>query len=361
MWSDIKRKVFNCRDRTRRWLGCKVFDYSPHVTKDCYIPDCQRVVFVRWDAKLGDAIVSSFMFRELRKINPEISIEVITTSAMASLFTEQWQADRVYVCKKRPKYRELYQLAKEIGDIDLLINFTNSFKLKDLFFLNRLKPKHIAALDDTLACVDVKLRQACEGLHFADKFAMLLSRCGVSQINTDYWIPFDARSEKAVAEAWPRKYRKVVAVNPFGAGASRRLSEASIIKLFRLLLSETSDIGFCLLYSPAEKALAMGVEAYFAGDRVFTYQQCGSIHDVIAQIRAADGLISVDTATVHIASGLKRPLLGLYNPGTGNYRDWGPNNEKSFTVFSTDRYDINQLSWGEISKVLPSFVNMIRD
>lgn len=61
----------------------------------------------------------------------------------------------------------------------------------------------------------------------------------------------------------------------------------------------------------------------FRSQGVFHYPASRSILDVIAQIEMADALISVDTATVHIATGLGKPLLGFYNPDVENYADWG--------------------------------------
>ena len=151
----------------------------------------------------------------------------------------------------------------------------------------------------------------------------------------------------------------MIAINPFGAGRSRRLNIDSIRRLITLVLAAAPGCGVCLLYSPKERALAQQIQIEFSGCGVFIYAQSKSIYDVIAQIRAADGLISVDTATVHIASALQRPLIGLYNPGGENYSDWGPNNNKSITIFSSDSYNINRITWCDFERQLPKFIKMV--
>ena len=76
---------------------------------------------------------------------------------MFDLFKKHWHADQVFECGKRPSYRELFNLAKKIGHVDLVIHFTKAMKMKDLFFLNHLNPCGVASLDDEPARVDIKL------------------------------------------------------------------------------------------------------------------------------------------------------------------------------------------------------------
>jgi ADP-heptose:LPS heptosyltransferase len=352
----LKQQMYKLRDAGRRILGRWLFDRPLRAESACQLPQCRRILLIRWDAKMGDAIVSSFLFRELRKANPDLSIEVITTDAMAALFQEQWHPDRLYRCSKRAGYKELAQLAAEIGSVDLVVHFSKRFKMKDLYFIRRLAPQHLAGLDDELACINIKLGQASQNLHFADKFAYVLQHCGLSGVDSTYWLPSQESSEQAVRAVWPTEFAPVIAINPFGAGRARKLDVDSIYRLITLVLKAAPSCGVCLLYSPNERELAQQVAKDFIGQGVFIYVHSKTIYDVIAQIRAADGLISVDTATVHIASALQRPLLGLYNPGAENYTDWGPNNNQATTIFSADPYNINKISWSSLEEELPLFI-----
>lgn len=251
----LKQQMYQLRDAGRRILGRWLFDRPLRTESACQLPQCRRILLVRWDAKMGDAIVSSFLFRELRKANPDLSIEVITTDAMAALFQEQWHPDRLYRCSKRAGYKELAQLAAEIGSVDLVVHFSKRFKMKDLYFIRRLAPQHLAGLDDELACVDIKLGQACQQLHFADKFASLLQHCGLSGVDSRYWLPSQESSEQAVRAVWPTEFASVIAINPFGAGGARKLEVDSINRLITLVLKAAPGCGVCLLYSPNEREL----------------------------------------------------------------------------------------------------------
>ena len=360
-WRLLKRVVQEKRDQWRRVLGQKCFDVPLTALSPCRLSECKRIVLVRWDAKFGDAFVSSFLFRELRKANPELSIVVITTAQLAPLFEHHWGADEVHICRKRAGYLELDRLARKIGEADLLVHLSKELKPKDLFFIRRLHPAHVASLDDEPRCVDIKLRQQCAGMHFADKLAHLLKLCGVENVDTAYWLPHDEQRREAVSAFLPARYRHIIAFNPYGAGHARRLDEESICKVIALIKAKGNQYGVCLLHAPGEREEVERIVERFRGQGVFFYPQSNSILDVVAQIEVADGLISVDTATVHIASGLRKPLLALYNPDPENYADWGPNSPNALVLFSTAKrpFDINTLNWPQMDDGLSLFLSRV--
>jgi hypothetical protein len=73
------------RDRIRRNLGVLLFDHkvAPVI---CPIADLQHVVFIRWDAKWGDAIVSSLMIAPLGLGCPKQAFAKIATPRNFSSF-----------------------------------------------------------------------------------------------------------------------------------------------------------------------------------------------------------------------------------------------------------------------------------
>lgn len=363
MLRKLKQEIRAWRDRGRRRLGLWLFDYLPGSANKPDWLQCQRILLIRWDAKIGDAIVSSFLFRALRQHNPNVSIEVICSSSMRALFQDHWQADAVYLAPKRPGYFELASLAREIGQVDLIVHLTKQMKPTDLFFLKKMRAPHVAALDDSPQLVTLRLRAATQGLHFADKLKFLLAAGGLTDIDTHYVLPADAHSEAAVTAFWPKQHCKVIAINPHGAGRARRLSRDSLDRLLEIVTRRLPDCGMCLLFSPDSREEMASIASHWATRRVFTYSDSQTIYDVMAQLRHCHGLISVDTATIHMAAALDLPVLGLYNPDKENYQDWGPNNEKSVTLFSSNSqvHDINNLPWQELEKAVDQFANRFID
>lgn len=362
MWKKSKRYVQDMRDRIRRQMGLFLFDKKSINNVQLELGTCKRVLLIRWDAKYGDSIVSSFIFREMRRENPNISIEVVCAKSMFDLFKKHWHADQVFECGKRPSYRELFNLAKKIGHVDLVIHFTKAMKMKDLFFLNHLNPCGVASLDDEPARVDIKLYKKTAGLHFSEKLSYLLGMLGLNVVDTSYVIPSQIKNEESVSLFWPKNFEAVIAINPFGAGKSRKLTIDSLTTIINIVRKENPALGICLLCAPTEKDIALKVINEFNSPFVFLYPHGLDIFDVFAQLRQCSGLISVDTATIHVASGLKIPVLGLYNPDMENFNDWGPNNENAITVFSEGAEpNINNINWNEFELSVKEFMKIIKN
>ncbi|HDR1856081.1 TPA: lipopolysaccharide heptosyltransferase family protein, partial [Pasteurella multocida] len=58
---------------------------------------------------------------------------------------------------------------------------------------------------------------------------------------------------------------------------------------------------------------------------IFVYEDSKTIFHVIELIRFSEILISPDTSTVHIASGLDKKIIAFYSKDIENYQHWGPN------------------------------------
>ncbi|WP_157953679.1 glycosyltransferase family 9 protein [Oceanimonas marisflavi] len=292
----------------------------------------KRVLLVRWDAKIGDSIVSSFFFRELRRFRPEMHIDVITAPHMAALYRDHFGVDHVYCCKKRPTYAELKKLSTEIGSIDLVIHLSKQLKMKDIYFLRCLSANNVMGLDDELRLVNVKLGEATKGRHFSEKFAYALGLLGITSPDRQYIIPEDSERRQLILREWPDT--PVVALNPYGSGSSRRLNFDSVSMLVELIGKYKPAWKVCLMSTPDTKAEVEKWCWELEGGRVFTVKYSETIQDAIEIVRLSDAVISVDTAIVHIASGLGKPLLGIYNHDEENFSEWHPNSEKASSFFA---------------------------
>ncbi|MGL5029912.1 MAG: glycosyltransferase family 9 protein [Aeromonas sp.] len=349
------------RDILRRQLGRWLFDKVRVGTMD---DGAGKVVLVRWDAKLGDAIVSSWVAREIHKDQPDREVWVITTPAMAPLFRDHFGVDRVVEIRKRPGYRALKQLARDLGKIGYIVHFAKQLKMKDIFFLNKVDACHIVGIDDELACIDMKLGKKTSGRHFAEKFSEVLKLIGITSPDTHYIVPKNQQWESSLTRWWPIN-ATVIAFNPYGNGKSRRLTTSSISAMLEIMLSHCTH-QLCLLFPPGmeDEALALKAAASMP-ERVIISPDKPTIGGLFTQIRHCMGLVSVDTATVHIAAGLSLPILGLYNPGTGgggeNYREWHPNTPNAVTLFSAclTEQNINTLDLGEFEREFSRWITTL--
>ncbi|MGF1751219.1 glycosyltransferase family 9 protein [Vibrio cionasavignyae] len=350
------------RDQVRRKLGIILFDrYKPSLPLDT--EKLQHIVFLRTDAKLGDAFVSSFVFHGIKAHYPNVKLTVVTAPNMRDLFLNHLGADSVIDLKKRPSYKDITKACIEIGECDLLVSLNLNLKMKDLFFLNQCKAKHIAGLDDSLNAIDIKLGAATQGLHFAERFGSLLEKIGVPAHPAHYVIP-QTEESKFCARTFidTHSLQKFCIINAYGSGSPRKLNTQSVEKLIALVKQNSPELSVILISAP---------DTFEQTEQMIQEHQLDAIHynisktifDVASLIAAAEFVVTVDTAIVHMASGLRIPQLALYNPDPANFNQWHPNSDLAVTSMASHCAvpDINALDWLDVEQKLVQLILKNKD
>ncbi|MDB1122449.1 glycosyltransferase family 9 protein [Vibrio algarum] len=303
--------------------------------------------------------MSSSSINTLKLFDPQCKISVVTTPAMSELFKTHFGADTIYQVPKRPKYWQLKKLAEELGEVDLIISLNDNMKMKDMYFLNKVNANHIAGLDDTLKLVDIKLGEKTKNLHFSDKFSAALESVGIPASSTQYIIPVLGESKDKATQFLNSNsiQNDFLVLNPFGSGHSRKLNHDSVHKLVTLINESTPELPIILLSAPDTEADAEKM-CQTLPENVTHFNISETIFDVIALIEQASYVISVDTAIVHIASGLNKPQLGIYNPDPKNFAQWGPNSDKAITIFTNkcSPPSVNDINWSTMKEKIEQLV-----
>ena len=355
----IKHLLRFSRDWVRRIFGILLFDTALEPAT-LPISNLKHIVFIRWDAKWGDAIVSSFVFEHLRKTYPEIKISVVTSVAMSDYFRNYVDVNQVIEIPKRPSYKRLKILAEQLGVVDLLVHFS-FMKMKDLYFLSKVQAMNVAGLDDEIQRVNIKLGRDTQGKHFAQKFVVLLEHLGIEAMTPKYQVPLNikavVKSERFLAM---KGERPLLVINPYGSSIKRKLNTLTTKKIIIEALKLRPNINIAILSTPETISEVHELCINLDRHNVFYYPECKTIYDAIALVSKAEWVISVDTAIVHIASGLNKPLLALYNPDEKNYSDWHPNSNKALTCFAkkVNPLDINALNWTQLFASLSELLQL---
>ena len=63
--------------------------------------EINRVLFLRTDGKIGDYIISSFIFREIKKNYPNIKIDVIADKSLKKLLKLNKNIDNCYIINRK--------------------------------------------------------------------------------------------------------------------------------------------------------------------------------------------------------------------------------------------------------------------
>ena len=135
LFKAIKKRLQTLRIRAgKAWL-----DRAPVPSEKPLAPEnIGGILFLRQDGKIGDYIVSSFAFREIKKAAPHIHIGVVCTEANRSLFDANPHIDAVHIvqAKSSRSYRETGRSIA--GQYDVVIDPTVLVRNRDLVLIRSI-------------------------------------------------------------------------------------------------------------------------------------------------------------------------------------------------------------------------------
>lgn len=327
------------RDSIRRAVAILLLDRAP-ITSGNFE---DAILFVRWDAKLGDTVVLSWVWRELKKHRPDLKLWVATGADFFDLFEHTFEFDRVVLSPKRPGFWSVFKIAKKLKRPRYVVHLSQVLKARDLLLLHLVQPAYVAGLDDVLQCVDIKLGAATENRHFSEKPVPLLKKLSVPVDNRQYWIPENKIANSRVMSYW--RDDLVIGFCPFGASRHRSFSDQKIVSSIRSMLAIAANKGlsvsvFMMATLDKEKGLIDLLMANDLNSAVFL-RPTMDLTEFFEQVRACQCVVSVDTSVVHVAAGLEKPQLAIYNPPdpsplikSNNYDSWHPNSDQAITFLA---------------------------
>ncbi len=339
----IKLQLY--RDIIRRQLGLLIFDREKK--SDFDLTQTKSLLFIRNDAKLGDAIVSSCVIKKIRKYRPDIKIMVMTTPNMTELFKEGFGIDEVIHLKKRPSYSEIKLVCESLGPIDVAVSLNPDMKMKDIYLHRCLQSKVNIGLDKRVKLVNKNIADQISHVHYAMKFDYIAKELGIDEEQEKYIVPLKQGSlDKVDAFLQDNAIKNYILFNPFGSGSTRKLNKANIQKIIKCIHNKEPSRQVVLLSSPDTRT-ELNKMNICDNKLVFHFDQSDSIYDAIAIVERADSVITVDTSIVHIATGLGKRQIAIYKDELENFQNWGPNSDLATPVFSAID-NINDINTTEI-------------
>ena len=176
----------------------KIFDKRK---KDINLDPCEikRILFLRTDGKIGDYIVSSFIFREVKKYNPNIKIDVVADKSLENLLKLNKNIDNYYVFhrKKMKEWKEIVKILKK-NKYDISIDSTEGLKYKQIYLLNRVNAKiNIGYNKDNYKIFNKKVRKS-NTIKMVEIYQKMFECVNIKINDTRYDVPISDESEKKV-------------------------------------------------------------------------------------------------------------------------------------------------------------------
>jgi ADP-heptose:LPS heptosyltransferase len=323
-------------------LLCKVLlDKGTKISLDTSV--IKRVLILRND-KIGDMIVTTPLFRELKKNYPNLVIDVVASSANKDIIRHNPHINEVIVWDKKGIANDVEQIRKiRKNNYDVIFNTLNIFSLP---FLMRIKllgakyligfniekyqtnTKHLGMFDYTVDCV--------RNRHILESYFSAFENFGLKQIDYRYelfGVEMHAAKTRAFLDGIGGHYKGLVCFNYQGSCSTRTINKADAVQFCRELSDKYGDSAVIVIYPPSDKALAGEIVDAVNQRNVFLSFETEHILELASLIRECDVVISPDTSVIHLASVYNKKILGFYI-NSDNYKWFYPASEQYRVVLS---------------------------
>ena len=328
----------------------------------------KSILFLRYDGKIGDMIVNSLMFREIKKVYPDIRIGVIARGAAIDIIKDNPNVDKIYkYYKDRKKIKDLALKIKE-EKYDLLIDFSEMLRVNQMMLINLCGARINIGLDrKDWELFDLSIESGKDFKwteHITNRYLAYLIKLGLKKENIDISYDIYLKDEKKYEVFFNEiKENKKLILNPYGASKHKSFSVENLENIINYL--KNRDIAIILVYfGDKYKELEFLEKKY---KHVYMPQKIESILDTAILIKKSDYVISPDTSIVHIASAFNKKMITVYPPKGGKYGVdhlvWAPKSEYSRVIFCKDKtgnydeIDINTFNFDEMKEEILKMIN----
>lgn len=303
--------------------------------------DVRSVLFLRYDGKIGDMVINTLMFREIKKQYPNIKIGVVTRGAAKDIIINNPYIDKIYDYDKSSS--KIKELAGKIAEekYDLLIDFSEMLRVKQMMFINLCKAKINMGVNKTdWNLFNLNIEYHVTDKHITNRYQKVLELLGIKDIDLSYDIYLTKNQEEKGRKFRKKvKEEKLVVINPYGASKYRTFNRSKLEEITRGLL-ESGNTGVTFVYPPDKKNEVEEICNSF-NEKVYFRDELKSIMDTAGVLKYSDLVITPDTSIVHMGVAFDKEMIAVYrsDDGTGesNSLVWGPGSSKVKQVFSKDK------------------------
>ena len=334
----LKQKFFYYRDLIRfNWARSK-FHYEPQGKADDFAwSKIKHLVVLKVDGKLGDTEVMSHFYRNVLDLPHKPKLTVVCPENLVPIYRDVLKVSAVYPISRKPKQLEIEAVCANIiaadGKVDLVLSTEPNYRPRDFIFNYCLKPDYIAGCDPRLKEINLFLFHPQKyDQPIALAFAALLQRGGVEPSPIAY-VPFITPESSAHVRANLElpEHDRYIGINPCGASSSHQLTPEVVATITHMILAAHPDSRVLLLaprsrqdFIDATLNLLSDDEKALIGSRIRLLPEQCSVIDYCTYIDNLRGLITVDTAAVHLACASDVPQLSFYNGNMVESTRWAP-------------------------------------
>jgi len=319
----------------------------------------KRVLILKYD-RIGDMVVTTPIFRELKTAYPDISISVLASEVNKDVIRYNPYIDKIYTNYKNSILNDLPTLLKlRNKSFDVCIELEHSVIPHAIFRLKIVNPKKIISIHkdgrygvkgSELQLYDYFTKKDKKN-HFGKIWLDTLIFFGITPSSNKYDIFLsDVERDRAKSFIFAMSNKIKIGVNIEGSFPEKSIQEKELEQICRGLYHHYSNVMIVILASPRTISKKKKMITELGLDFVIPSYTTETIVDVAALVEQLDLIITPDTSIVHIASSFDKPVVSIHENNKDSFRLWSPSSTLSKTVFATSRYGLIDYSVGDVVK-----------
>jgi len=316
----------------------------------------KKVLIVRL-GKIGDIIISSFVFEVLKKRFPEIEISLLTLESNREVLKYNTDIDHLILSKKNISiYFQLLSLRKIF--FDLVIDLNDDPSTTSSAIRKIIKAKRIVGFNFTAnESPDLFPQPPKDKTHIIERISFLMNELGINlnrnEIRPELYLGSKENSDVENQLHQYKKQNKIIALN-LSAGAEIRYWKIEYwIELINRIHAKLPGIKFLPISTDKDEHLRFKIFEKVSNNFLID-QKFKSFHHFASYIYNSDFLISPDTSAVHIASAFNKPMVAIYPDYEWNFISWKPLSNNFKAIKSKSNF-INSVS---VDEVFNSFMDI---
>ena len=345
----------------------KIFGSKKPVDFD--IKNAKNVLFFRYD-RIGDMVITTSVFRELKLAYPHIQITVLASKTNQEVLVNNPYIDEIVTNHKNHFFLNVASLLKlRKKKFDVCIEFDHSVVPHAILRLKVINPKKVISIKkdgrygvngNELSLYDIYVEKPTKR-HFRDIWLSVLKPFNVIPKSNEYdlFISDELRSQ---AQNFTKQYfpNFLVGINLEGAVKGKQIKFPELFKICKGLNKQDKNIQIIILCAPnnfqetslnVQKMALNYVEMSYKTNRVLS---------VAALISQLDLIITPDTSIVHIASAFNKPVVSIHEDNRDSYELFAPTSKLNRTVFSISKKSLQGFSVDLLIKHCIELINIIK-
>jgi ADP-heptose:LPS heptosyltransferase len=310
------------------------------------IANC-KVLFLR-PGKLGDLIVATPFFRPIKTLEPSIRIAVACSPQNSVIVKNNPFVDEIRVVNFHSLMdviRFIFWIRKQHIShlIDLIPGFSRTSSLIARFV--RSKVRTIAGMHKNKGIRNFDIVTNTEGTHIIERNRVLIETALGLKFTNDLrteLFPLERHIQNVttlLVNSDPQL--PLVGINCSAGEIERQWGKEKYVELIRRLLQSYQFITL-VLFAVGEQVA--WVREHFSNSTRIVIVAGYDLHTVTAMISGLALFITPDTSLIHIASGYKVPIVGLYCVDGENLLRWRAYNCISRELVASTTHNVNDLT-----------------